>query len=188
MLYVNVCLLAFTLYVNVCLSRSTPCHALHPLWAYACWSLGPLACMVASVPLRACLDVATYEIHLCSVGVLDTHLSLHSMQSWYFCLACFVPPFWLFLPLRIFARLPTCSCMCLCVVLGHPFLFDNMLVCFFICLACFVCPHLALFVSVFFAYSSFFPCFFLCPFAGLFLFSLHVRARSKDAWSEGTTS
>ena len=73
-MHVYVCLLASILYVNVCLSRSRPCQALHPSWACACWSLGPIAYVVASIPPRACLDVSICEIHLCGVGVLDTHL------------------------------------------------------------------------------------------------------------------
>ena len=44
------------------------------------------------------------------------HTFLHSMRCWYACLACFVPPVWLSLLLCIFTRLPTCSCMNLCVV------------------------------------------------------------------------
>ena len=63
------------LYVNVSLSISRLCHALRPPWSCACQSLGPLACVVASIPPRACLDVTTCEIHLHGVGVLDTHLS-----------------------------------------------------------------------------------------------------------------
>ena len=105
---------------------------------------------------------------------------LHSMQCWYACHACFKPPVWISLLLCLFARLPTCSCMSLCVVrtqsngtmdtwskptfflLGHPLLFDNMFVCSFICVACFVCPRLAFFGSMFFACSPYLLCSFLC--------------------------
>ena len=38
----------------------------------------------------------------------------------------------------------------------------------FISSTCFVCPHLALFISMFFACSSYLLCFFLCLFVGLF--------------------
>ena len=113
---------ASMLYLNVCLSIFRLCHALCAPWVCACRSLRPLTCVVASVPLVVCLDVTTREIHLCDVGVLDTHFSsLHA------CLACFVPPAWLSLLLCIFACLRTCSCTSLCVVhtpiswsYGHP--------------------------------------------------------------------
>ena len=51
------------------------------------------------------------------------------------------------------------------VLLGHPPLLDNMLVCPFIYLACFICPNLTLFVSMFFAcspYLSFFLSLLVC--------------------------
>ena len=103
------------LYIHICLSRSRLCHAFCPSWACACWSLGPLACVVASVPLVACLDVTAYETHLRDVGVLDTHLSLLcAMMLCFPCLLC--AHIWLSLLLCIFTRLPTCSCMSLCVV------------------------------------------------------------------------
>ena len=77
------------LYIHVFLSRSRFCHALCPLWAYACQSLGPLACVVASVPLVACLDVTACETHLRDVGVLGTHLSpLCAMMICLPCLLC----------------------------------------------------------------------------------------------------
>ena len=126
------------------------------------------------------------------------------------CLACFVPPVWLSLLLCIlFACLPTCSYMSLCllmssilqstetmdtwskptfVLLGHPFLSNDMLVFPFMSLACFVCPCLTLFVSMFLACSPYLCCFFLCLFVGLFPCLLHVHAWSKDVWSEGIWS
>ena len=70
------CLLASMLYLHVCLSRFRLCHALCTPWVCACRHLRPLASVVASVPLVDCLDATIYEIHLCGVGVLDTHLSL----------------------------------------------------------------------------------------------------------------
>ena len=124
--------------------------------------------------------------------------------------AYFVPPVWLSLLLCILiACLPTCSCMGLYllvssilqsnggmdtqskptyVLLGHLLLFDNMLFALFTCLACFVCLYWALLVSVFFACSPYFPCFFLCLSADLFLLSLHVHAWSIGTWSKGATS
>ena len=74
------------------------------------------------------------------------------------------------------------------VLIGHPLLFDNMLVFPFICFACFVYPHLALFVSMVFACSPYLLCFFLCLFAGLLPYLLHVHAWSEETWSEGMTS
>ena len=101
------------LYIHVCLFRSRLCHALCPLWAYTCWSLGPLACVVASVPLVDCLDVTAYETHLHDVGVCLVHTFLCSMQWWYACLAYFLPPIWLSFLLCVFSHLLTCSCMSL---------------------------------------------------------------------------
>ena len=64
----------------------------------------PLACVVAFVPPRACLDVTTYEIDLCDVGVLDTHLSL--LHAMLICLpSCIVPPIQLSLLLLHFCTL-----------------------------------------------------------------------------------
>ena len=54
------------------------------------------------------------------------------------------------------------------VLLGYPFLFDNML----------VCPHLESFASLSFSTLSFY--LFLCLSVGLFLLSLHVHAWSMD--------
>ena len=64
--HVHIFLLISMLYLHVCLSRSRLYHALCLLWA--------CACVVASVPPRACLDVTTCEIHLHGVGMLDIHL------------------------------------------------------------------------------------------------------------------
>ena len=78
-LYACVCLLASVLYIYVCLPRSRFLLALFPLQACACRSLGPLAYVVAFVPLVACSDVIACETHLRDVGVLDTHPSLLSV-------------------------------------------------------------------------------------------------------------
>ena len=140
--------------------------------------------------------------HISVMFVCLIHTFLYCVRCFY---ACFVPPIWLSLLLCIlFACLPTCSCMSLCllvpsilqsngtmdtrskptfVLLGHPLLFDNMFVCPFICLACFVCSHLAFFVSMFLACSPCLLCFFLCLSASLFPYLLHVHV-----WSEGRTS
>ena len=95
------------LYLHVSLSRSRFCHALCPLWV--------CACVVISVPSRVYMDVATCEIHLRGVGVLDLNLSL--FYAMLLCLPCLLcAPIWLSLLLYIFVRLPICSCMSLCVV------------------------------------------------------------------------
>ena len=190
------------LYVNVCLSRSRPCLALHPPVACACQSLGPLACVVASIPPRACLDVTTCEIHLRGVGVLDTHFSPFRVML--ICLPCatHLSFFASFASLNACLHVHAWVCMSFIlqsngiidtwskptfVLLGHPLLFDNMLVCPFICLACFVWPCLAFFVSMFFARSPHLICFFLCLFASILLLSLHVHAWNMDTWSKGAT-
>ena len=74
------------LYNHVYLSRSRLCHALFLPWACACRSLRPLACVGASFPPRACLDVTTCEIHLYGVSVPDTHLS--PLRAMLICLPC----------------------------------------------------------------------------------------------------
>ena len=66
-LHVYVCLLASMLYLHVRLFISRLCHALCPLWAYAC--------VVTFVPPRVCLDVSMCGIHPRGVSVLDICLS-----------------------------------------------------------------------------------------------------------------
>ena len=84
--WIYVCLLASMLYAYVCLSRSRLCHALYPLWDCACRSLRSLTCVVASIPPRVYLHIATREIHLRGVSVLDSHISL-LCATLYACLA-----------------------------------------------------------------------------------------------------
>jgi len=102
-MHVYVCLLASMLYVHVCLSRSRFSHALCLPWICACRSLGPLACVVVPIPFVDCLGVITCEIHLCGIGVLDTHLSL--LRAMLLCL-----PFWFCVTrLAFFDSLPLCT-------------------------------------------------------------------------------
>ena len=62
------------------------------------------------------------------------------------------------------------------ILLGHHLLFDNMLVCPFICLACFVCLCLALFVSMFFACSPYLLCVFLaCLLSFVFCLCIYTH-------------
>ena len=119
--------------------------ALCPPWVCA-W-------VVRSVPSRVCLDVTTYEIHLCGVGVLTLHLSLPcAMLIRLPCLLCTTR-------LAFFASLHTClhvhAWVCVSsilqsneamdtrskttfVLLGHLFLFDDMLVCL-LCMLSMLC-------------------------------------------------
>ena len=72
-MHVYVCLLASMLYVHVCLSRSRLCHSSCPSWVCACESLGPLACVVAFVPLMDSLDSTTCGIHFHGIGLFDAY-------------------------------------------------------------------------------------------------------------------
>ena len=73
LMHVYVYLLASMLHLQVFLSWSRFFHALCLLWVFACRSLRPLACVVASIPLVDSLDVTIFEIHLCGVGLLDAY-------------------------------------------------------------------------------------------------------------------
>ena len=93
------------LYLHVCMSISKLYHALCPQWACACQSLGPLACVVTSIPPEACLNLTTCE-NTSGVLMSSMHTFLFFVRCWYACLACFAPPIWLSFLLCIFARLP----------------------------------------------------------------------------------
>ena len=73
------------LYLLIFLSRSRLCHAFCSPWACARRSLGPLACVVASVPLMNFLDVTACETYPRDVGMLNTH---HSLLPAMICLLC----------------------------------------------------------------------------------------------------
>ena len=188
---------------HVFMSRSRLCHALCPLWACAFQSLGPFPCVIASVPPMAYLGVTTCEIQHRGVGLLDAD-PFSALCDVMLALLALCYPF-VFLCFFAFLHSHVHAWVCVSsllqsygtrdtwskptfVLLGHPLLFDNMLVCSFICLACFVCPRLALFISVFLACFPFFPCFFLCLSASLLLLSLHVHAWNMDTWSKGAIS
>ena len=104
------------LYIRVCLSRYRLYHALYLLWACACWSLRPLACVVASVLLMVCLGVTACDTHLCDVGVLDTHLSL--LHVMILCLPCLLYA----TRLAFFASLHFC-------MLAYMFMHESLLAC-----------------------------------------------------------
>ena len=76
----------------------------------------PLACVVAFAPLMDCLGVTTCEMHLRGVGLLDAYPFFASCNVVMLALLALCHPFGFSLLLCIFARLPTCSCMSLCVV------------------------------------------------------------------------
>ena len=159
-MHVYVCLLASMLYIHVFLSRSRLCHALCPPWDCVCRSLRPLTSVVAFVPvvdryhlwdtppwcgcawytpfstlynadMLACSPCATClaffaSLHLCTLAYMFMHESVcrpyyNSMELW----TQSKPTF---------------------VLLGHPLLFDNML----------VCPCLASFASFSFSMLSFY--------------------------------
>ena len=144
--------------------------------ACACWSLQPLACVVASVPLVDCLDVTTYDIHLCGAVLLDAYP---------FCTPCDVDMlvlldlYHLFGFLHFFASLHTCLHVHVWVyvssilrsngtmgtrskptfvLLGHSLLSNNM----------FVCPCLVSLASLPFSALSFY--LFLCLSTSFSLF------------------
>ena len=148
------------LYLHVCMSISKLYHALCPQWACACQSLGPLACVVTSIPPEACLNLTTCE-NTSGVLMSSMHTFLCSVRCWYACLACFAPPIWLSFLLCIFARLPHVHAWVYVssifqssgtmdtrskptfVLLGHHlFFFDNIFVCLFMCFKCLFAPRL----------------------------------------------
>ena len=144
------CFLASMLYLHVSLSRFRLCHALCPLWV--------CACVVTSVPPRVCLDVTTCEIHPRGVGVFDIHTFLYSVRSWMVAMLALRHPFGFFCFLAsLHACLHVHAWFCVSsirqsngametrskstfVPLGHPLLFANMLVFFFMCLTCLCAP------------------------------------------------
>ena len=156
------------------------CHALCPLWVYACRSLGPLACVVAShhlwdislwcwcawyTPSSASCDVVMLALlalchpfsFLCFFVSLHTCLRVHA----WVCASLVLHSHW---------TMDTRSKSTF-VLLRHPlFFFYNML----------VCPHLASFASLSFSMLSFYLLLFL--FVGLFLLLLHVHTWSMDTW------
>ena len=103
------CLLAFMLYIHDCLSRSRLCYMLCALCGFVLrWLHLSLVGFVWMWPLIR----YTFVVSVCLL-----HTFLRSVRCWYACLACFAPPIWLPLLLCFLVeRLPTCSCMSLCVV------------------------------------------------------------------------
>ena len=106
-MHIHVCMLTSMLYIHVSLCRSRLCHTLCPLWVYAC--------VVTSIPPRVYLDVTTYEIRLCGVGVLALHLPL--LRVMLICL-----PFLLYATHLAFftSMLPCCK---LAYMFMHEFMF-----------------------------------------------------------------
>jgi len=132
--------------IHVCLSRSRLCHAFCPLWACAYWFLGPLACVVASIPLMACLDATTCEnksqwcrflIHTLSPFramlwlpclLYATHLAFFAFL--HFLHACLEVHAWVCVSsmLQSHGTMDTRSKPTF-VLLRHPLLFNNIFVC-----------------------------------------------------------
>ena len=117
-MHVYVCLLASMLYIHVCLSRSRLCHALWPSWVCVCWSLRPLAFVVASVPLMDSLDSTTCGIHFRGIGLLDACPFSTSCDVDMLALLVLCRMFGFLCFFASFTCLPTFSCMSLCVI--HP--------------------------------------------------------------------
>ena len=130
------------------------------------------------------------------------HTFFRSMRCWYACLASFAPPTWLSLLLCFFASLHTClhvhTLVCVSsifqsngttdtqskpifILLGHHLLFNNMLVCFFMCFTWLYALVWHLLLACLLAWSS--NHLFLWLSSCLFPLSLHVHA-----WSKGMTS
>ena len=169
------------------------------LWAYSC--------AVTSTPLVAYWGVTTCEAHPHDADLLDAYLFFALCDV--ACHAFFMPPVWLSLLIWIlFTHLPTCSCMSLCllvpsilqsngtvdirskpafILLGHPRLPDNILVCPFTCLACFVCPYLALFECVL-CMLSLFPLFLPLLVCRLVSFVFSCTYMEHGHLEQGVTS
>ena len=183
-------MLAYMLYLHVSLSRSWLCHALCPPWV--------CACVVTSVSPRVCMDVTICEIHLRGVGVLVFHLS--PLRAMLICLPC------LFCTtcLAFFASLHTCLHVHAWVyvlsifqsygttdtwskptfvLLGHPLLFNNMLLCPFRVVHMLFCPCLAsLLACPLHTFPISFFCFFACLLACLFFLCMYTHGcERKDA-------
>ena len=180
------------LYLHVRLFISRLCHALCPLWAYAC--------VVTFVPPRVCLDVSMCGIHPRGVSVLDICLSPPSAMLLAM-LALHHPFGFLCFLASLYACLHVHAWVCVSsilhsngtmdtrsnptfILLGHPLLFDNMLLCLFMCFTCLFALiwHLSYLVLARFSFHL-----FLCLSSSLFLLSLHVHAWNGDAWSKGAT-
>ena len=101
------CLLVCFYALSTCyLSRSRLCHALCPLWVYAC--------VVIFVLPKVCLDMTICEIHLWGVGVLVLQLSL--LHAMLICLLCFLCA----------TRLAILTSMLSCCTLAHFFMHESV--------------------------------------------------------------
>ena len=146
--------------------------------------------MVASVPLVDCLDVTTYETHLCGIGLLDEYpfytpcdvdmlvlLDLCHMFGFLYFFAslhtCLHVHAWVYVSSILWSNgtMGTRSKPTF-VLLGHSLLSNNM----------FVCPCLASLASFSFSALSFY--LFLCLSTGLFFFFCHCMY-THGAWKLG---
>ena len=173
------CLLAYTLYIHVCLSRlgfAMLC-TLHGLMLVGLW--GHLL-MWLHLSLLWIVWMLPFMGYTSMVLACLIYTFLCSVRCCYACLACFVPPIWLF-----FASLHAClhvyAWVCVSsilqsngtmdtqfkptfVLLGHPLLFDNMFVCPCLTLPLIACL-LACFPSI---------CFFACLLACFFWYCMYM--------------
>ena len=195
-MHVYICLLTSKLYLYVCPSRSGLFHALYPLWASSCRSLGPLTCVVAFVPFVAYMGVTTCEIHLYDASFFDAYPFFALCDVLMLAFLAFCHSFGFFASLH----LCTLAYMFMHKSVCHPYsnpmelwtLNPNLHLSSqdtFFCLITCCLPlfnSLSLLDILSFSMLSFY--LFLCLSAGLFLLSLHVHAWSEDAWSQGMTS
>ena len=173
------------LYLHVYMSRFRLCHALCPPWAWACRSLRPLPCVIASVPSMAYLGVTTCEIQHHGVGLLDSYpFSTLCDVMLAFLALCYLLGFlcfFAFLHTHVHAWVYVSSLLQshgtrdtrskpTFFLLGHPLLFDNM----------FVCPIRLLLIACLLAC---FPsgCFFACLLACFLCHCMYTRG----AWTLG---
>ena len=161
-LYQRIWIILLCMCVLVCFYALYPCLPIQiqalpcfcPPQVCTCRSLGPFACMVAFVPLVACLDVIVYETHLRDVGVLDAYLSsLHAVMLCLPCLLCSTYlAFFAFLHIFMLTYMFMHESVChpyfnpMELWLSNPNLHPSILLvcfpssCFFTCLlACFLC-------------------------------------------------
>ena len=188
-MHAYVCLLASMLYLHVCLCRSRLCLALCPSWVCAYQYLGPLAYVVASIVLMVCLDVTTWEIHHCGVSLLDAFpfsapcdvilvllalCHLFGFHCFFASLhACLHVHAWVYISsiLQSNGTIDTRSKPTF-VLLGHLFLFDNML---------FAPVWLSLLLIACLLACSLFTCFFAYLLACFLCHGMYT-------WSKGATS
>ena len=198
-MHVYVCFLASMLYVHVCLFRSRLCHALCLLWACACRSFkatclcghicpscGSFGCYhLCDTPPRCWCAWYTRFSAPCDVYMLALLALCHPFgflcffSSLHSCLHVYA---WVYVSSILHSNGPIdTQSKPTYILLGHLF-----------SCALHACLPLYLYIYIYLLLVCLLACFpsylFLCLFASLFLFLLHVHAWSIDAWSKGATS